>query len=152
MRSKIIVTIIIFLFSLQSSAQMITIKGRVIDQQTKQIIQGASVRVGAYGTSTDLEGNYVMFLQKDIAEQYGVTFTSIGYEKAKLAFAEKELNIALKPSSMNLKEVVIAANSETIIHRAIRKIPENYPSRDFLINGSLRIVNLAKLDSSNVYF
>ncbi len=152
MHSKILITISFFLVSLQSLAQMITIKGTVTDQQTKQIMQGVSVRVGAYGTSTDSEGSYVLFLQKNIAEQHGITFSSIGYEKAKLAFAEKVLNIALKPLSFGLKEVVISASSETIIQRAIRKIPENYPLQDFVMNGALRIVNFARVDSSDVYF
>jgi hypothetical protein len=152
MHARILITISIFLLSLQSLAQMITIKGTVTDHKTKQIIQGVSVRVGSYGTSTDSEGNYVLFLQKNIAEQHGVTFTSIGYEQAKLAFAEKELNIELKPSSLRLKEVVISAKSETIIQRAIRKIPENYPLQDFVMIGALRIVNFAKVDSTNVYF
>jgi hypothetical protein len=152
MHARILITISLFLLSLQSLAQMITIKGTVTDYKTKQIMQGVSVRVGSYGTSTDSQGSYVLFLQKNIAEQYGVTFTSVGYEQAKLAFAEKELNVELKPSSLGLKEVVISAKSETIIQRAIRKIPENYPLQDFVMNGALRIVNFAKVDSSNVYF
>ncbi|RZK41089.1 MAG: carboxypeptidase-like regulatory domain-containing protein [Pedobacter sp.] len=152
MRSKVLFTITIFFASLQSFAQLVTIKGKVTDHKTKQILQGVSVRIGPYGTSTDSEGGYVLFLQKNIAKQYGVTFTSVGYEKAKLDFAEKELNIALKPTSLELKEVVISSNSETIIQKAIRKIPENYPLQDFVMNGALRIVNYAKVDSANVYF
>ncbi len=152
MNAKILFTTCIFLVSLQSFAQIITIKGTVTDQQTKQIIQGVTVRVGTYGTSTDSQGNYVLFLQKNIAEQYGLTFTSIGYEQAKLAFAEKELNMALKPTAFGLNEVLISANAETIIQRAIRKIPQNYRLQDFVMTGTLRILNWAKADTAHVYF
>lgn len=133
-------------------AQLITVKGSVTDQQTKKIISGVSVKIGQYGTSTDSEGKYVILVQKDVVQQHGVTFSSVGYKKGTVAFADKDLNIALVPSSTALNEVVISVKTESIINKAIRKIRENYPIKDFILTGNLQIVNSAKDSITDTYF
>jgi len=137
---------------LSGFAQIVTLKGSVTDKQSHKTIPGVSVKIGQYGTSTDAEGRFVILVQKKVAEQEGLSFTSVGYQKAKLAYADKDLNIALTPAATDLNEVIISVKSESIIHKAIRKIPENYPLKDFLLTGALRIVNLAKDKGVDQYF
>ena len=142
----------ILLFTLQSYAQIVTITGVVTDSNSKQVIPGVSVAIGKYSTSTDAAGKYVILVQKLIAEQQAISFSSVGYKPLKRSFAEGDVNIMLIPSSTQLQEVVIATKAESIIHKAIRKIPENYRFKEFLMKGRVRIINSAKNDQQDVYF
>lgn len=150
--NKLSMLIGMILITIPSFAQLITIKGKVIDEQTKSVVQGVSVKIGQYGTSTDVDGNYVILVQQSVVSQHGVAFSSVGYEPVKLAFTSGCMNIRLRPSAIGLKELVVSVRTESIINKAIRKIPENYPSGDFLMTGMLRIVNSAKDSVLDAYF
>jgi hypothetical protein len=138
--------------TLQSFSQVITIKGKVIDSKTRNAIPGASVRIGNYSTSTDEAGKFVLLVQKAIAENQPLRFSFIGYKALDIKFQDTEINVALIPKEMALNEVVIASPRESILNRAIRKIPENYNYNSFSITGNLRIVNSAKIDSTDTYY
>ncbi|HEK21334.1 hypothetical protein [Mucilaginibacter sp.] len=44
----------------------------------------------------------------------------------------------------DLKEVVINGRSESLVEKAIRKIPENYPSHSFIMTGHLRMLHTTR--------
>jgi hypothetical protein len=142
----------ILLFTLQSFAQIVTITGVVTDSNSKQAIPGVSVTIGKYSTSTDAAGKYVIVVQKLIVEQQAISFTSVGYKPFKRNFVQGDADVVLIPSSTLLEQVVIATKAESIIHKAIRKIPENYMFDEFAIKGRVRIINSAKNDQQDVYF
>lgn len=142
----------LFLSTQATFAQMITVKGKVTDQHSGKVIPGVSVKIGSYSTSSDLEGTYVMLVQKATAVQQGLLFTSVGYKPLKTPFTPGEINGSLVPITNQLNEVVIASPRESIVERAIRKIPENYRFDPFILQGKLQIINSAKYDSIDTYY
>ncbi|HEK21333.1 MAG: hypothetical protein C0154_03640 [Mucilaginibacter sp.] len=51
---------IFILHGAASYSQIITLKGKVVDQKTGAILPGATVRTGHYGTSTDASGEFII--------------------------------------------------------------------------------------------
>ncbi len=117
-----ILSLLIFTLGTGLQAQNLTqtIKGRVIDQQSKTPIIGATVRVKnsepALGGVTDLQG-YFKVDQVPIGRQT-LQISSVGYENSVipdiLVKSGKELiiNIELKESIVKIDEVVITASSQ----------------------------------------
>ena len=89
-----------------------TLTGKVIDANSRQPLEAASVEQS--GTSnnkvlTDQYGNFSIRLK---GEQTQLTISYIGYEGTTInAGAQKELLIALKPGVVNMKDIVITQNS-----------------------------------------
>jgi len=115
--------ILINLLSIVNSfGQEIILKGRVIDQKTKEPIVYSIIEIKALktGTYTDSNGGYSITI-KNLNDT--VEFYSLGYEKQK--FKINDLNILndktieLKPRYINLKEVVVVPHKEKIIRLGI---------------------------------
>ena len=118
MKKSILLTCFIFLIktiSAQTPTQ--TIKGLVIDQDTKEPLIGATVMVEGFeylGTTTDIDGRYR--LENIPVGRQKIKATYIGYvsyfnENILLNSAkELELQIALIQASEELGEVVVIAN------------------------------------------
>lgn len=79
-------------FLIGAMAQKATIKGKVIDEQTKEPVPFLNVAVEgtSQGTATDFEGNYELLLD---AGTYTIVFSSVDYGKVK----EK---VTLKPGEV----------------------------------------------------
>jgi len=118
-----------FLFlcaSIPVFAQLVAISGRISDQTTGERLSGASVMAGIYGTSTDDQGAFILFVQKSAVELSGLDITYVGYTHLHAAFKGNAYELKLSPSSEQLKTVVIRAPAETIVQRAYHRIPDNY--------------------------
>ena len=100
----------VFLFlGLAASAQVL-IKGRVTDKQGNPV-QRASISVIdadnriVNGTSTDIEGNFVL---KNVNTKNKITITNIGYKTITLAINTRtDFSVTLEESQSDLGEVVI---------------------------------------------
>ncbi len=134
------ITGFICLFALHityAQGNMITIRGRVIDENADPMI-GVSVLVKGTqnGTITDLDGNYVL----KAAANRTLIFSYVGYEVVEKAIkGEKNVSLQLQPSSLNLTEVVAVG------YGTQRKVD---------ITGSVASVNaedLTRLPVSNVF-
>ena len=102
------------------SAQQLTqtVKGRVVDQQSKSPVIGASVVISnsmpIQGSTTDMDG-YFKITQVPIGRQ-NIVVTSIGYEPANIANVtvtsgkEVVLDVELVESLTQMDEVVVRAN------------------------------------------
>jgi hypothetical protein len=131
--------------------QIIDISGKVVDGKTHESIPGASLKIGPVGTSTDRSGEFNLVVQQSIIQQYGITVSCLGYQKKQIGFNPGEhYEISLQPAVNALREVTISANGESIVQKAIRLIPKNYPVKDFMMEGFLQIYHLAK-DSIEYY-
>lgn len=135
-----------------SMAQIITLSGKVTDQKTSTTLPGVTIKTGNYGTSTNADGVFYLVVDKAIAQQNGITATCIGYQKIHLAFSGMDYQIKLIPAANALKEVVISGNGETILQKAIRRIPENYPSKNFMMTGILQMLHTAKDSTAYRYY
>ncbi|MGD1843994.1 MAG: carboxypeptidase-like regulatory domain-containing protein, partial [Salibacteraceae bacterium] len=107
-------------FPLTAAAQTGTLKGTIVDNETKETLIGATVPiVGTYlGTVTDIDGIYVI---KEIKPgDYSVKVTYVGYadkvyngiriEKG----GTKTLNISLETRATSIQEVVIVGEKNLI--------------------------------------
>ena len=100
-------------------AQSHTIRGRVTDKQNRQPLAFVNVVVneGLTGTMTDINGRYEIKSDEPILK---LKFSSVGYETQTVDIQPnaKKCNIALKPITFELQEVVIDAG-ENPAHRII---------------------------------
>ena len=82
-----------FVFS--AFAQQGTVFGKITDEKEEPLIS-VSIKAGASGTSSDLEGNYALELD---AGEYQIVFSYIGYQTQKQKItveADEELNINIQ--------------------------------------------------------
>ena len=100
------------LISLFSFAQF-TLKGKVVDAETKEGLQGASVfaQNTTKGTITDKDGNFRLDLDKG-GYELAISFT--GYESQTLTMqgANEELVIEMKKADNSMSEVIIKSSNE----------------------------------------
>ena len=107
----VLVLLYLFLFSLDTTAQKI-VKGRVFDLENSTPVPFASVAVKGKttGTTTDFEGNFSLTLPAG-ADSLLVAF--MGYQPKAISTKKytvgSSLEIYLKPSQQQLREVVIRA-------------------------------------------
>lgn len=113
MRLKIYSTIIAGLFFVNYCfAQTTSIKGRVLDERTKESLIGVNVVINdSAGTVTNIEGDYELKVKPG---KYDITFRYLGYETLVLSVEAKEnetaiLNSSIKEGAKQLGEVVISA-------------------------------------------
>ena len=93
-------------FVLNATAQDRTITGKVIDEKGIPI-EGVSVIAsdGRNGSKTSKEGNYSMFITKNVKS---LLFSSVGYESQKIAISNLAIiDISLKATDSRLDEIVV---------------------------------------------
>ena len=100
-------------------AQSYTISGRITDEQNRQPLAFVNVVVneGLTGTMSDINGRYEISSNEPIVK---LKFSSVGYESQTVDLQPnaKKCNVALKPVTFELQEVVIDAG-ENPAHRII---------------------------------
>ena len=96
------------LYSTAMLAQAITVKGTVIGAEDNQPVIGAYVlQEGTNnGTSTDLDGNYVLSVPKDAK----LVFSSVGFATQVIPVNGRAvINVTLQTDAMALDETVVVA-------------------------------------------
>ncbi len=120
MKSKILFTIALILIGQALFSQrIIQIKGVVIDANTHEPLVGATVIDKNYtnkGVVTDLKGEFTL---SNISNEDEITVSFIGYEDVSISPNSEYIRIELKPSSMNLDEVVVIGKND------LRKVKES---------------------------
>ena len=112
---KIWIGIILFFINSESLSQ--TIKGKVIDSETKQPISNATIYLNEKNTVLTNQQGEFKILDLSIA-RYTLKISCVGYESAIFSEIlvssgkETELNIALNESFSKLDEVVVKAQKE----------------------------------------
>ncbi len=127
--------------SMASSAQLITLRGKVTNAETGKAVPGASILSGAFGTSADSSGNFVFYVQQSVIEESGITASSIGYQTIHLTDITDDYNISMTPVIEELKTVSISPGVEYIVQKAYRRIANNYLDKNFNITGFERMQN-----------
>lgn len=102
---------------LTTNAQTYEISGRIIDESTNEPLPGVTVydAVSFNGTSTDMEGNFRLGNLKK--GETTLTLSYLGYETQRKvvnmpADSNKEMTFRLKPSNIDLGEVVVTGSFE----------------------------------------
>jgi len=107
-------------FAMVSTAQ-ITIKGKVVDAESRQPLENVSV-AGSAGTKglTDQYGNFNIQLRKN---EHSLTASYIGYKPADINVDKKEqLKVELQKDLLQLKDVVVLTSSSTTKFNTLSKI------------------------------
>jgi hypothetical protein len=96
-----------------SSGQSILLKGRILDAETNEPLQFATIEIYSLRTGTIANENGVFEFPAD-SENHNldtVEFSYLGYTKTRISMADfltsKDKNIFLKPSHVSLGEVVV---------------------------------------------
>lgn len=118
-------------------AQKITITGTVYDDDTKEALGFVNVYVREnLGTSTDIDGKYVLVFDAAQAKDDTILATMISYEADKKVFnrnvANQEINFKLRTSSYTSDEVVVIAGenpANEIVRNIVKNKKENNISR-----------------------
>lgn len=114
-RLKSLWVFMLLLFSLPAFSQVM-IRGKVTDKKGNPV-QGASISVIdadnriISGTSTDIEGNFVL---KNVNTKHKLMISNIGYKNQTVTISSKtEFSIALEDASGDLGEVVVVSRPQT---------------------------------------
>jgi thiol-disulfide isomerase/thioredoxin len=116
----------------------------VVDAETKQAVPYASVGlVGTYvGTSTNLDGQFRLSLDRTkIRAGMQLRVSCVGYESATFPLEQVPPTIVLKPSRMELKEVLVVGRDlrpDRIVRKAFSRIRQNYYSKPFVYKAFYR--------------
>lgn len=110
---------LLLIAGLRLLAQSYTVSGRITDAQNRQPLAFVNVVVneGLTGTMSDIDGRYEISSKEPIRR---IKFSSLGYEAQTLTLQAdtKKCNVALKPITFELQEVVIDAGKNPA-HRII---------------------------------
>lgn len=107
----LLLSLIAGLFSLAANAQKVTVKGKVSNSTSKEIVPAVSVVVKgtSQGTYTDQNGEYSLTVAK---LPVTLVFSSIGYENQEVTVsdASSPINVDFKVTNAIGTEVVVSAN------------------------------------------
>jgi outer membrane receptor protein involved in Fe transport len=102
----------LFIISLASQAQNVTLKGTVHDNESKEPVTGASITVKGklVGTSTDNKGSFT--INTTMKLPFVLVISSIGYQKLEIEVTEanQSLSVNLNQQSELIDEVVVSAS------------------------------------------
>jgi len=93
------------MLSVSSQAQIVTLRGRVTDAKTGELVPGASILSGSFGTSADSSGKFVFYVQQSVIEESGITVRSIGYQTVHITDITENYNVPLSPAIQELMMV-----------------------------------------------
>lgn len=119
-----------------------SVMGSVVDAKTGRPLPGCSVRVGNQGTITNEDGKFSLKLSGLSVAKASITVSNLGYASKVVPYTGPSmLTIILNESETALNEVVVHSSARGIVLNAIDKIPANYPTKSFMMQGMLREYN-----------
>jgi hypothetical protein len=142
--------ILSFIISPQELKSQI-IRGKVIDAETNLPIEFANISIkGEYiGTISNSVGEFYLNTKGEHSNKK-IVLSFIGYETKEYPIDGKFLEVKLAPVAIAIGEVIIRPDSTifTLLERAYKRIPDNYPKVPTLLQGFYRE---SVLNSSNDY-
>jgi len=138
-------TFFLFVFSLASQAQKITISGKAIDNETKEPLPFATIGIKgkSVGTITNLHGEFDFHIPREFQNDLFV-INMLGYQTYEAPvwtlLGSTSLVIEVKKSTLVLDEVLVAdsLNGGEILQIALSRIEQNYPMQPYLMDGFYR--------------
>jgi len=137
---------ILFLLYSQATAQIISIRGEVVDEDTGEPVSFAHIGIcrRSIGTVANDNGEYLFNIPEYVIDDT-LCASAIGYETFKMEVSilkgMSTLKIGLKPQTSFLNEVLIKDERITarrVIEKAIKRIRRNYPSVPYVMEGYYR--------------
>ena len=141
MKKSILLSVLTFFlincFSTNLLAQKVEIVGQILDQLSGDPLISATVRAGDTGTTTDLDGNFVLNLSPG---DYTLSYSYIGYETGKIDIRVEE-NRPLR-LSLQLSETTNILQTATVTSGRYEK-----PLGEVTV--SLEVIKPALIDNTN---
>lgn len=139
---RYLVTVIFLLYiSLSAFSQRVTISGVVVDSTDENPIPDIAILTedAKIGTITTSEGKFSISIPSVYRGDY-LFFTGMGYQKDSILIKEGSVTIHLQPKVFVLKEVYVMPDSTllTLLEKAYKKIPDNYPTTPTAYQGFYR--------------
>ena len=142
----------------QIKAQIITVSGRVVDDDTDEAVSFCSVFLNSstpIGVTSDLDGNYTFQIDFSLVNGDSIGALSIGYNTTMKPIsktqAEQTINFRLKSASLTMGEVVVLAGENPaneivrqIIKNKKRNVPKNFESYE------VELYSKTELDLNNI--
>lgn len=123
---KFVKTLLLLLLPLLTNAQNITIKGKVIDAQSKEGLPSCNIFVNgsSIGTNSDLDGNYQF--NNLIVKEFDLVFSYVGYRSVTKKITAKDaeiisLDVELIPSDNQLTEVQVKSKRDKKWEKQLKK-------------------------------
>ncbi len=132
-----------FYFQTFINAQFLTVSGKVFDAANQKILAYTNIQLknSNIGTISDKNGKFYLKIPQKYSKNI-IQFSFIGYKTKSLTIKQikKNTNIYLKPEDKQIGEIIIMPDSAllTLLSKAYKKIPENYPAKPTKIRGFYR--------------
>jgi hypothetical protein len=151
MKKVAIVYLVIFFFFISlcfgQSQSVAILRGVILNSSTGEAVSYATISLPVNGINTmsNDEGRFILKIPTDIKED-SFYVSHIGYTPAGMAIRQSDTGfrtIRLQKSFYQLPDVVVnPINALDLIKKAIAKIPDNYPTTPFIMNGFYRMTGM----------
>ena len=139
----------------QSSAQKITISGKVVDKETREPLTFATVGINGkpIGTITNLQGEFDFHIPQEYRNEIFL-ISMLGYQSYEAPVwsisTSGQVIFELTKSTTVLNEVVVrdSLSGGDILRIALSRINQNFPTRPFMLEGFYRDVK--KVANTNI--
>lgn len=123
------------------------VSGKVFDEQSRQVVPfaGLSIAGTTIGVVSNENGEFELHLPATTTPADSLVVSSIGYARTAFRISDIEtpqkFNVFIVPTAYFLSEIPILASrltAEEVIRKAIGRIPENYITQPFMMDGFYR--------------
>ena len=130
--SKLSYVFIVFLISFSSLAQLVRVRGTLLDTQNRPV-NNANISFSGHTTQSNAKGNYVIKIP--VNKKINLLFSHVTYKKTTISLLLKstsdyELNLVMKENEEQIGEIVVSRDNKsqiegitTIPAAMIQKIP-----------------------------
>lgn len=129
---RLVLWIMLLFATLTATAQQVKVTGVVTDQGGEPLV-GVSVKAGATGAITDIDGKYSV----DVASNGSITFSYLGFETiTEKVNSRRKINVTLSEKNDVLNEVVVIGYG-TMDKKELTSAISHVGEKDFLTISSL---------------
>lgn len=137
--------LILFLFSTNTNAQNIVVEGIIKDSELKEILPFANIYLqkNYIGTISNEKGEFKITIPSG-QENDSLVISYIGYNSQKISIAsiKSPIEVFLIENQLTLNEVIVTGyTANSIIKKAIEKIPQNYYKEPYKSKGFYRVTS-----------
>jgi hypothetical protein len=138
----VLLGLLLLLSTSVGAQQLLTVKGRVLDAQTRRPVPYALIGLAGnqLGTSANEEGRFSLSIPAEYQPQ-ALEVTFIGYRRATVVLpvpVGQEVQVLLEPAPTQLANVTVSGSALGIVRAAVARIPRNYAPRPAQLTGFYR--------------
>lgn len=145
MNRVIPIILVLFFFLTKANAQNIIVEGIIKDSERKEILPFANIYIqkNYSGTVSNEKGEFKIIIPSNNKND-SLVISYIGYHSQKISVSsiKSPIEVFLIENQMTLNEVVVTGyTANSIIKKAIAKIPQNYYQEPYKSKGFYRVTS-----------